>query len=184
MTDPIERYLHEVEQMVSAIPREAVRQVAEALREARDSGRRVFIMGNGGSAATASHMACDLAKTAIADGKKRVKAVALTDNAPLLTAWGNDSSYDDVFSEQLRNLVENGDVVIGISGSGNSPNVLKAMEVAKEAGAQTIAFTGSPGGRLKDVVDISVVVPAGRIEQAEDGHMILDHVVTVALREV
>ena len=181
--DAIDRYLQEVEEMVRAIPRDDVRRVADALRKARDAGRRVFIMGNGGSAATASHMACDLAKTAITAGKKRLKAVSLTDNAPLLTAWGNDSAYDDVFAEQLRNLVETGDVVIGISGSGNSANVLKAIEVAREAGASTIGFTGHPGGRLRELVDISVMIPSGRIEQAEDGHLILDHAVTVALRE-
>ncbi len=183
MADSIEQYLKEVEEMVRAIPRNGVRQVVEAIREARDSGRRVFIMGNGGSAATASHMACDLAKTAIAEGKQRVKAIALTDNAPLLTAWGNDVAYEDVFAEQLRNLAEVGDLVIAISGSGNSPNVLKAVQLAREVGATTVGFTGSPGGRLKHLVDISVDIPAGRIEQAEDGHMILDHVVTVALRE-
>ncbi len=183
MADPIEKYLQEVGEMVRAIPRDGVRQVVEAVREARDSGRRVFIMGNGGSAATASHMACDLAKTAITKGKRRLKAVALTDNAPLLTAWGNDAAYEDVFAEQLRNLAEPGDLVIAISGSGNSPNVLKASELAREVGAKTVGFTGRPGGRLKELVDISVVVPAVRIEQAEDGHMILDHVVTVALRE-
>jgi D-sedoheptulose 7-phosphate isomerase len=128
-------------------------------------------------------MACDLSKTAMAPGARRIRAIALTDNVPLMTAWANDVAYEEIFAEQLVNLVRAGDLVIGISGSGNSPNVLKAISAAREAGATTVGFTGAPGGRLKDLVDISVVVPSRRIEQAEDGHMILDHLVTVALRE-
>ncbi len=181
--DSIDRYLDEVAEMVKALPRDDIRKAADAIRKARDGGLRVFIMGNGGSAATASHMACDLTKTSIADGEKRIKAIALTDNVPLITAWANDLAYEDAFAEQLRNLVEPGDLVIAISGSGNSGNVLKAVQLAKDAGARTVGFTGRPGGKLRALVDISVVVPSGRIEQAEDGHMILDHVIAVALRE-
>ncbi len=181
--DSIDRYLAEVAEMVSALPRDDIRRVVEAVREVRDAGRRLFIMGNGGSAATASHMACDLAKTSTSDGEKRIMATALTDNVPLMTAWANDSAYEDVFAEQLLNLVQPGDLVIAISGSGNSPNVLKAVEVAKRAGATTVGFTGRFGGRLGEIADIAVRVPGNRIEQAEDGHMILDHVIAVALRE-
>ncbi len=183
MADPIERYLGEVAEMVRALPREEIRRVVAAIRDAREKEHQVFLLGNGGSAATASHMACDLAKTAIAPGVKRIRALALTDNVPLLTAWGNDASYEDVFAEQLANLVRAGDLVIAISGSGSSPNVLRAVGVARKAGARTVGFTGRPGGKLKDLVDISVIVPSDRIEQAEDGHMILDHVITAALRE-
>ncbi|MCL4369620.1 MAG: SIS domain-containing protein [Chloroflexi bacterium] len=128
-------------------------------------------------------MACDLAKVGIGNGNRRIRAIALTDNAPLTTAWANDSAYKDVFAEQLLNLVQPGDLVIAISRSGNSPNVLKAVEVAKRAGVTTVGFTGRPGGRLKDIVDMKVVVPSMRIERAEDGHLILDHVIAVALRE-
>ena len=109
--------------------------------------------------------------------------VALTDNVPLLTAWGNDTDYANVFSEQLRNLVRPGDVVIAISGSGNSPNVLKAVEVGRQAGATTIGLTGFEGGKLKDLVDICIVVPANHMGQAEDGHMILDHLITDCIKE-
>lgn len=182
--DPIERYLKEVAEMVVALPKEGVWQVVRAVQEARDQSRQVFLLGNGGSAALASHMACDLSKTSITPGAKRIRAIALTDNVPLMTAWANDASYEDVFSEQLANLLQPGDLVIAISGSGNSPNVLKAVEAAKAAGARTVGFTGRPGGRLKNIVDISIVVPSRRIEQAEDGHLILDHAISVALREV
>lgn len=181
--DPIERYLSEVAEMVKALPRKEIWLVVEAVREARDQSRQVFLLGNGGSAATASHMACDLAKTSLVPGAKRIRAIALTDNVPLMTAWANDVAYEEVFAEQLTNLVQPGDLVIALSGSGNSPNVLRAVEVAKAAGAKTVGFTGHPGGKLKKMVDISVVAPSHRIEQAEDAHLILDHVLSVALRE-
>ncbi len=181
--DQIDRYLDEVTEMVRTLPRDDIRRVVGALRKARDEGCHVFIMGNGGSAATASHMACDLAKTSTGSGGARIRAIALTDNTPLVTAWANDSAYEDVFAEQLLNLVQPGDLVIAISGSGNSPNVLKAVDAARRVGATTVGFTGHPGGKLRDMVDMTVTVPSDRIEQAEDGHMILDHVIAVALRE-
>lgn len=181
--DSIDRYLAETAEMINALPRDDIRRVVTRLREARLSGHHVFIMGNGGSAATASHMACDLGRTLVSSNEKGVRAIALTDNAALMTAWANDSAYENVFAEQLRSFVQPGDVVIAISGSGNSPNVVRAVKVAKEAGATTVGFTGAPGGMLRDLVDIGVVVPARQIEHAEDGHLILDHVISVALRE-
>lgn len=181
--DPIERYLNEVVEMIRGLPRKDIRRMVEAVREAREQNRQLFLLGNGGSAATASHMACDLAKTSSMPGVKRIRAIALTDNVPLITAWGNDASYENVFAEQLANLVQPGDLVIALSGSGNSPNVLRAVKVAKDVGARTVGLTGHPGGKLKGMVDISVVVPSRRIEQAEDAHLILDHLVSVALRE-
>lgn len=181
--DPVERYLREVVEMVESLPREAIWRVVEAVREARDRGKQVILLGNGGSAATASHMACDLAKTSIVPGAPRIRAISLADNVPLMTAWANDVAYEEIFAQQLTNLVQEGDLVIAISGSGNSPNVLRAVEVARAAGARTVGFTGHPGGRLKDIVDISMVVPSRRIEQAEDAHLILDHAISVALRE-
>lgn len=184
MADPIERYLQEVIEMVRAFPREQILQVVQAVRDARDGGRQVLLLGNGGSAATAAHMASDLAKTSIVAGARRIRAISLADNVPLLTAWANDVAYEDAFAEQLANLVQKDDLVIAISGSGNSPNVLRAVELARTMGARTVGFTGDPGGKLKDMVDISVVVSSRRIEQAEDAHLILDHVISVALREM
>ncbi|MGI5836158.1 MAG: D-sedoheptulose-7-phosphate isomerase [Chloroflexota bacterium] len=181
--DPIERYLKEVVEMVDALPREKIWQVVQAIQETRDRNGQVFILGNGGSAALASHMATDLAKTSIVPGVRRIRAISLADNVSLITAWANDTSYEDVFAEQLTNLLQSGDLVIAVSGSGNSSNVLRAVKAAKARGARTVGFTGRPGGKLKNNVDISIVVPSRRIEQAEDAHLILDHVISVALRE-
>ncbi len=180
--DSIDRYLDEVVEMVRAIPRDDIRRVISAVREVSRHDRQLFIMGNGGSAATASHMACDIVKASTL-GERRIRTISLTDNVPLMTALSNDLSYEDVFAQQLQNLVQEGDLVIAISGSGDSPNVLKAVDVARGAGATTVGFVGWPGGRLREVADMVVMVPSNRIEQAEDGHMILDHVIAVALRE-
>ncbi len=144
----------------------------------------IFILGNGGSAATASHMANDLNKGASVPGQPRFKAIALTDNVPLMTAWGNDTSYENIFVEQMMNFLELGDVVIAISASGNSPNVLRALRVARQYGAITIGFTGRDGGQLRRLVDHGVFIPSDHIGQQEDGHMILDHVITSALRQL
>ncbi len=131
----------------------AIAGASDCLRAAFETGSRVFIAGNGGSAATASHMACDLAKTTLGKSTtlptKRIKAIALTDNMPLITAWGNDVSYDCVFAEQLRNLAEAGDLLVVISASGNSPNVIEALKAAKEIGMKTVGLLGFEGGMLR-----------------------------------
>ncbi|HXP93536.1 MAG TPA: SIS domain-containing protein, partial [Candidatus Binatia bacterium] len=138
---------------------------------------------NGGSASTASHMMNDLMKFTSIDGCRRFRAVALTDNVPLITALGNDLEYADVFIEQLKNLLLPGDALIAISGSGNSPNIIKAVEYAKTVGAISIGLAGRPGGKLAQIADHKVVVPADRIGQQEDGHLVLNHVIATALRE-
>lgn len=181
--DSIDRYVEDVIGVLKSLPTDDVRGVLQAVRAVREHGRRIFVLGNGGSAATASHMACDLAKMTIAAGENRIKIVSLTDNTPLMTAWANDVAYEDVFAEQLWNLAGPGDLVICISGSGKSPNVLKAARAAKEIGARTVAFTGCPGSPLERLADISVAVSAPRIELAEDIHLILEHMIAVALRE-
>jgi D-sedoheptulose 7-phosphate isomerase len=179
----IETYFAHLQETVANLPAEPVEQVINLLMECAWSGRKVFIFGNGGSASTASHFACDLAKNTIVPGAPRFKVIALNDNVPLMTAWGNDTAYDNIFAEQLLNLVDPGDVVIGISCSGNSANVLKAMNVARQHKAITIAFTGDQGGRLKDLVDLCLFVPSPRIEQQEDVHLIMEHCICVAIRE-
>jgi len=158
-------------------------KVIKTLREAREEDRTVFIMGNGGSAATSSHFVSDLAKGTIVEGEKRFRTIALTDNIPIITAWSNDSDYSDIFVEQLKNLLRPGDVVIGISGSGNSKNVLKAVEYAKEHGATTIGFVGYSGGKLKEMVDIYILADIHYMQKAEDVHMLLEHMLTSAIRE-
>ena len=181
--DAIDRYLTEIEAAVRAIPRDDVRAVVDELFSAWQNGRTIFIIGNGGSATTASHMMNDLCKFTSCPGKPRIRAVALTDNVPLMTAYGNDQSYECIFAEQLRALANEGDVLMAISGSGNSPNVVAAVECARELGAKTIGLCGSPGGKLATMAQLRVVIPAAHIGQQEDGHLILNHAIAMALRE-
>jgi D-sedoheptulose 7-phosphate isomerase len=182
--EPISQYFSELEQMVQAISLAHLQQVLHLLEEAYYNGHRIFIMGNGGSAATASHFALDLAKNTIMPNAPRVKAISLTDHVPLITAWSNDTAYEHIFAEQLANLVEPGDVAIGISASGNSPNVINALMLAKRSRACTIGLLGARGGKIKDIVDAYVLAPGQNIEQEEDAHMILAHVITRHMREV
>jgi D-sedoheptulose 7-phosphate isomerase len=184
ITDPVDGYLTRLEDVIRAISREQVWSVVNVLMEAWRGKKHIFLLGNGGSAATASHMANDLNKFTITTGKPRFKAITLCDNVPLMTAWGNDTAYENIFVEQLLNFVEAGDVVIGISASGNSLNVLKALSVAHQLCAKTIGFTGDQGGRLKDIADYCVFIPSGHIGQQEDGHMILDHVIVTTLKQL
>ena len=179
----VETYLGQLQDMVASLPAELIDQMINVLLENVRSGGKVFICGNGGSASTASHFACDLAKNTVVPGAPHFRVIALTDNMALMTAWANDTAYGNVFAAQLDPLVQTGDVVIGISCSGNSVNVLKAMEVAHQHGATTIAFTGDHGGRLKDMVDLCIRVPSPRIEQQEDAHLILEHCICAAVRE-
>ena len=158
-------------------------KIADILLEARKKGSTVFITGNGGSASTASHFTSDLAKGTIVENEARFRVIALTDNIPLMTAWGNDSSYDDIFVEQLKNLMRPGDVVIGISGSGNSPNVLKAVGWARENGAVTIGLSGFKGGKLATAAEVAYVIPLHYMQQIEDLHLLIEHMITSAIRE-
>ncbi len=182
--EPINRYFSELEQMLQAISLSHLETVLRLLEEAYRNGRRIFIMGNGGSAATASHFALDLAKNTIMPGASRLKAISLTDHVPLITAWSNDIAYEHIFSEQLANMIEPGDVVIGISTSGNSPNVINALNLAKQYRATTVGLLGAKGGKMKDMVDAYILAPGQNIEQEEDAHMILAHVITRHMREV
>lgn len=175
-------YLADLKLLLDRIPMAVVNQVIDRLARAAELGQRVFILGNGGSAATASHFACDLGKGTIASAPRRFKVIALTDNVPLMTAWANDADYQRVFAEQLQNLIEPGDVVVAISASGKSPNVLRAVEVAESAGADTIGFTGGDGGPLRAMVDFAVHLPGGTTEQIEDAHLVLQHLICTDLR--
>lgn len=181
--DSIQRYLEEVRGTLAALPQERIRDVVDVLLSANCVGSTIFTLGNGGSASTASHFAGDLAKGTITPGCPRFRVVALTDNLPLITAWSNDVSYEDVFAEQLNGLIQRGDIVIAFSGSGNSPNVLRAVELARRAGGTTVGFSGFEGGQLSSLVDVSVVVPNDCMEQIEDVHVILCHTITTVLRE-
>ena len=182
--ESITTYFVQLEQMVRDISLPDLQKVLHLLEEAYHNGHRMFIMGNGGSAATASHFALDLAKNTIMPGAPRLKAISLTDHVPLITAWSNDTAYEHIFAEQLANLVEPGDIVLGISASGNSLNVINAIRLAKQYRAYTVALLGVKGGKIKDMVDAYVLAPGQNIEQEEDAHMILTHVITRHMREV
>jgi phosphoheptose isomerase/dTDP-glucose pyrophosphorylase len=181
LDDYLDRYLADISAALQKLDRRAVWAVIEELLAAWRDRRQVFLLGNGGSAALASHMATDLSKTSIVDGMPRLRAIALTDNVPLLTAWANDDGYAQVFAEQLKNLCQPGDVVIAISCSGNSANVVQALRAARELHARTIGFTGDVGGQLKDLVDLCVFAPTEKIWPQEDVHLILDHVIASTL---
>ena len=170
------QYFEELQRVVIRLSHDAINQIADTLLKANEAGRMVYLFGNGGSASLASHLACDLGKgTAYCNGGKRFRVIALTDNLPTLTAWANDSGYEDVFSEQLRNFVQPQDVAFAISGSGNSKNVLKALQVAREAGARTVGISGFQGGEMKSLCDIWVVVPSNNMQIIEDLHLAVAH---------
>jgi D-sedoheptulose 7-phosphate isomerase len=176
MTFP-EQYKNELIRAIDAIDLGTVNQVIEVFRQARDEGRRIFVCGNGGSASTASHFACDIVKGASYQREKRFRIMALTDQLPTLTAYANDVGYDCVFCEQLKNFAEPGDVLLAISGSGNSPNVLEAMKYANQIGCRTIAMTGRDGGKLGPMAEISLQVPVPHMGRIEDAHMIACHMI-------
>jgi D-sedoheptulose 7-phosphate isomerase len=153
------------------------------LKEARVNDRQVFAMGNGGSAATASHFVADLGKNTRAEGLPHFRAFALTDNVASITAYANDEGYENIFSQQLAASVQCNDVVIGISASGNSKNVLNAISLANEKGATTIGLTGFDGGKLGSLAQLHIHIPSNRIEQVEDIHMMIEHMVVSAIKE-
>ena len=179
----IERYWRELRLAMKAMPYEALSQVAEALLECKERGGTVFVAGNGGSAATASHFACDLAKGVQTKGVTPFRVVPLTDNVPLLTAWANDVSYEQVFAQQLAPLIRPGDTLVAISASGSSPNILAAARLAGQRGAEIIALTGASGGKLCRLANLTVRAPSPTIEQVEDAHLMIAHSLCVALRE-
>jgi len=182
MVSTVKKYFTEVSDMLEAISSTQLQQVLYILEKAYRDNRRVFVMGNGGSAATASHFALDLAKNTISRDSHRLRVLSLTDHVPLITAWSNDYAYEHIFSEQLANLVEAGDVVIGISASGNSLNVINACCLAKQEAATTIGLLGANGGKMRELVDAYILAPGQNIEQEEDAHMILTHVITRHMR--
>jgi D-sedoheptulose 7-phosphate isomerase len=179
----IQDYLTDLQTTLSNLPLNDIERAVEVLIDARLNDRQVFTLGNGGSAATASHFACDLGKGTVVPGYPRFRVMALTDNMPLFSALANDYGYEHVFVEQLANLVRPGDVVIGISGSGNSANVLNAIQLAREVGATTIGMTGFDGGKLKGMVDICILSPSHCMEKVEDTHLVLEHLISTAVRE-
>lgn len=188
----IENYFSETKRVIEKISRDDISKVIDILLDAWKNGKKIYTMGNGGSASTASHFAADLAKTSIVEGKNRFKVIGLTDNIPLMSAWINDNGFENLFTGQLENHLEPGDVVIGFSvhggsGSGNaglwSQNLLKAMKFAKENGAKTIGFSGFDGGMFKKMCDACIVVPIDSTPQVESFHVVLHHLIVFGLKE-
>lgn len=176
-------YREEIVSQWQSLDLKSVSRVAEAIVEAQQKGRQVFVVGNGGSAATASHMATDLCKTAAAPGKPLLKCVSLADNVSFITAIGNDLSFDKIFVRQLENLLRPKDVVILISGSGNSANLLEAARYAIKRGALTVGLLGFDGGKLKSLVEIPLLVPCDQYGVIEDIHMGIGHILAFFLKQ-
>ena len=181
--EQIQNYISTLQQTIEQLPRKPIADVIEILQRARMQGNQVFIMGNGGSASTASHFVCDLAKNTRRAGLPHFRVIGLTDNMAIFSAYANDEGYENVFAKQLANLIMPNDVVIGISASGNSKNVLYAMEEAQKHGVTTIGFTGFDGGRLKQMVNLNVHVASNIIEHVEDIHLMLEHMIVLAIKQ-
>ena len=176
-------HLERLRALLAQVPVDRLEAAIGLLLEARQAARRVYVMGNGGSASTAAHFVCDLQKTAALPGQAPLRTYALTDNAALVTAWANDSSYEDVFAGQIVALAEAGDVVIAISASGNSPNVVAGLAAAAGRGARTIALVGFDGGAAGALADVAVHIPCHDYGLVEDVHAALGHAMTAALRQ-
>ena len=181
-------YLDEIRRCLNALSPPEVARFVECLERAYHEDRQVYIVGNGGSAATASHMACDLGKNvyppAPAAPVRRFRVTSLTDNVPLITALANDCGYDRIFSDQLNNVLQRDDLVIAISASGNSPNILRALALARERRARTAALLGFDGGRARAMVDVALVVGSDDFGHVEDLHLVLNHLVAAWMRQL
>jgi len=179
----LEQYKTSLYQAIDAIDMDKVRQAIDLFAEARSSGKHIFVCGNGGSASSSSHFACDMVKGASYNKPERFKIMALTDQLPAITAYANDVSYDSVFVEQLRNFAQPGDLFMGISGSGNSPNVLRAIEYANSLGCNTIALTGRDGGQLAPMAKLNIHIDSPHMGRIEDAHMIVCHMIAYSFME-
>ncbi|MCL4541087.1 MAG: SIS domain-containing protein [Chloroflexi bacterium] len=175
-------YVRDIGAILDELPIGDIERACEVILAAKSENRVIFLAGNGGSAATATHLACDMAKGPTGAGMLRLKAISLTDGIPALTAWSNDLSYSDALANQLSTLASPGDVLMAISTSGNSPNLVAAATAARRAGLAIIALTGASGGYLRDLVDVCVRVPSDRCEYVEDVHLLLGHLICDALR--
>ena len=176
-------YIDKLKEILDVFPHEQFERLTEAMMDAYREDRRIFVMGNGGSASTASHWVCDVNKGCCLHLDKKFKMICLNDNIPTLLAYANDLSYEDVFVEQLKNFFVPGDLVIGISGSGNSGNVIKAIEYANKNKGKTVGLCGYSGGKLYGMVDIPILVKVDDMQKVEDVHMIVVHMTMQRLLE-
>ena len=184
----IKNYFKELKDTIDKISVEDIKKVTNILYKAYKKNKQIFIIGNGGSASTASHFSCDLSKGTLQriydEKEKRFRVISLTDNVAHLTALANDLDYNDVFSQQLKNLVNPNDIVIAITGSGNSQNILNAVDTASKSGAITIGFLGFDGGKLKSKVDYYIHIPSNHYGRIEDLHLVLAHLISSYLNKM
>lgn len=183
MMEFIQDYISTLQLTMDQLPRQLISEVIDLLQQARGKGSQIFILGNGGSASTASHFTCDLAKNTRQEGLPHFRVIGLTDNMAMFSALANDEGYENVFSEQLASLVRPGDIVIAISASGNSKNVINAAEAAHRYEATVIGFTGFDGGRLRQLADTNIHVNSNVIEHVEDIHLMLEHLIVKTIKE-
>ena len=179
----IQDYISTLQLTMDELPRQSIADIIAVLQQARVRGSQVFVLGNGGSASTASHFACDLAKNTRQEGLPHFRVIGLTDNMAMFSALANDEGYENVFSQQLASLVRPGDIVIAISASGNSKNVIRAAEVAHSYGATVVGFTGFDGGSLRQLANFNIHVNSTVIEHVEDIHLILEHLIVRSIKE-
>lgn len=180
----ISNYLENLKNIITCVDPEDIVKIIEVLKKANESQKRIFLIGNGGSASTANHFVCDFGKNAIKGDIGRFRIISLCDNIAYITAYGNDVGYDSVFVEQLKNLMEEGDLVLAISASGNSPNIIKAVEYSRQKKGVIIGLTGGTGGKLKELSDINLNVPSDVIEQVEDVHLIFEHIIVYVFKQI
>ncbi len=175
-------YSKALSETMDQISREEIEQLYSMINEARENGKHVFILGNGGSAAAASHWVCDFGKGINTTGSKRLKIFAPVDNGAVFSAYGNDNSYEETFVEQLKNLLEEGDLVISLSVSGNSGNLVESHRYAKEAGAKTVCVVGDKNGKLIGMSDLAMVIKSENYGIVEDIHIIIEHAMSQYMR--
>lgn len=182
MKEYLQKYIDGQVEVLKKTDAALLEEVCSMLLEARKKGHSVYFAGNGGSAATASHFTNDMVKGLSVEGKKRFRCFSLIDQVPVITALANDYSYDDIFSEQLKNYGRENDILFAISGSGNSKNILKGLNYAKSIGMKTIGFSGRDGGKMKALCDLCVIADTWGMEQLEDMHMVWEHAIICTLK--
>ena len=183
MKNFVDQYLADLGSLLSRLDSAAIAQAIAWMTEARDNGRMIYICGNGGSASIASQMVVDVVKGGSFKKKTRIKMIGLTDSIATITAYGNDEGYETVFVEPLKNFAQAGDILIAISGSGNSPNVLRAVEYANSVGCRTIGVTTGEGGKLRDMATLPLVVPSRHMGRLEDCFFVVTHILAYAFIE-
>jgi len=176
-------YKKEFIETIDSLDFEVIDKIYKTMEDARKNGNQIFLIGNGGSASSASHWACDFIKGVNAGESIRYRLMALTDNIPLITAYGNDVEFEEIFVEQLKNFLNPGDIVIGLSVSGASENIVRAFQYAKDNGAVVISLIGSQEGRMKDFSDLSLIISSNNYGVVEDAHMYVNHVISQYIKQ-